>query len=240
MAGLERICLLTGAGGALGAAFVERFADRYQIVAVQHERPVYFAAQDQRFVDPLTGTEDESANRRRCHVLRADLSQPEEVTALVDSVLRTFGHVEVLVNAAAVRWFSPVLARDAAASELAMLTVNVLAPLWLCRALGSRSWSRDPAGNLEHNRNVVNVSSSAGLYVYPDLGQALYSASKAALNHLTYHLASELWNIGVRVNAVAPDTFPGRVPVDAVLDAIASFDTSDVTGQVLPLVPVPR
>ena len=56
--------------------------------------------------------------------------------------------------------------------------------------------------------------------MYPDLGQALYASSKAALNHLTYHLASELWDIGVRVNAVAPDTFPGRVSIDDIRTAV--------------------
>lgn len=41
---MTRVCLLTGASGPLGTALIERYADRYQIVAVHHRRPLYFAA----------------------------------------------------------------------------------------------------------------------------------------------------------------------------------------------------
>jgi NAD(P)-dependent dehydrogenase (short-subunit alcohol dehydrogenase family) len=71
--------------------------------------------------------------------------------------------------------------------------------------------------------------------MYPDLGQSLYGTSKAALNHLTYHLANEFWDLGVRVNSIAPDTFPGRIPTEEVLEAILVLDTSNQTGQVVRL-----
>jgi NAD(P)-dependent dehydrogenase (short-subunit alcohol dehydrogenase family) len=60
----------------------------------------------------------------------------------------------------------------------------------------------------------------------------VYSSSKAALNHLSYHLASELWHIGIRVNAVAPDVFGAEVSVTEVLDAIVAYDESLQTGQI--------
>lgn len=58
---------------------------------------------------------------------------------------------------------------------------------------------------MRSNRNVVNLSSTAGLFVYPDLGQSVYAASKAALNHLTYHLASDF--CGFCVGALPPPLF---------------------------------
>ncbi len=51
------------------------------------------------------------------------------------------------------------------------------------------------------------MSSTAGLYVYHGLNQAAYGTSKAALNFLTIHLASEFRLLNVRVNATAPNTF---------------------------------
>jgi NAD(P)-dependent dehydrogenase (short-subunit alcohol dehydrogenase family) len=116
-----------------------------------------------------------------------------------------------------------------------VMRVNVFGPLRLSIGIANRFWRLDPDANLENNRNIVNVSSTSGIFVYPDLGQGLYAMSKAALNNLTYHLASDLWDIGIRVNAVAPDSFPSRISTDAVLDAIVDFDQSDETGQVLPL-----
>lgn len=232
---LSRVCLLTGASGHLGTAFIQAFAGRYEIAAVHHGRAVHFATQDQTFVDPLEPSREVEANLHAVHAIRADLSDPAGVESTVAEALDQFGRVDLLVNAAAVRTWSHVLAYDALETADEIFRVNVLAPLRLCTALAHASWRSDFDANLRANRNVVNVSSTAGLFVYPDLGQALYSTSKAALNQLTHHLASDFWDIGIRVNAVAPDTFPGRVPTDDVLEAILALDASEQTGQVVPV-----
>jgi len=233
---VRRVCLLTGASGPLGAAFVEQLGNAYDVVAVHHRRPVYAAAQHQEFVDPLEPGKPVAANDRRVHTIRADLGAPDQIQAAVTEAVATFGCVDLLVNAAAVRRFSPLVSSDVEHFAESSFRVNVVAPLRLTRALAEGCWATDPDENVRRRRNIVSVSSTAGLYVYPDLGQGLYSASKAALNQLTYHLASELWDLGIRVNAVAPDTFPGRVPTSDVVDAIAGFDASDETGQVLAVV----
>jgi NAD(P)-dependent dehydrogenase (short-subunit alcohol dehydrogenase family) len=231
MEDVRRVCLLTGASGPLGTAFVERYADRYDIVAVHHRRPVYTAAQSQELIDPLA-PDRQLANARRAHTIRADISRQEQVDALVAETLAEFQKIDVLVNAASVRQCSSLLADGVGAGAGDVFSVNVLAPLWLSLSIARTSWREDLTANIELNRNIINVSSTAGLFVYPDSGQAIYAASKAALNHLTYHLANELWDIGIRANAVAPDPFPGRVPIDDVLDAIAELDASSETGQV--------
>jgi NAD(P)-dependent dehydrogenase (short-subunit alcohol dehydrogenase family) len=87
--------------------------------------------------------------------------------------------------------------------------------------------------NRELNRNIVNVSSLSGSSVYADQGQAIYSASKAALNHLTRHQAAEYSAFGVRANAVAPNSFPGIVSLDQVVSAIVRLDEDSVTGRIL-------
>ena len=67
----------------------------------------------------------------------------------------------------------------------------------------------------------------------PGTGQAVYAASRAALDHLTYHVASVLWNIEVRVNALAPNTFPALVDTRRVLDAIVAVDCGDQPGEII-------
>jgi NAD(P)-dependent dehydrogenase (short-subunit alcohol dehydrogenase family) len=69
--------------------------------------------------------------------------------------------------------------------------------------------------------------------VHPDSGQAVYAASKIALDHLTYHLASQLWDIGVRVSALAPNTFPALVDTQRVPNAIVACDRRDQTGEIV-------
>jgi NAD(P)-dependent dehydrogenase (short-subunit alcohol dehydrogenase family) len=232
---MTRVCLLTGASGSLGTAFIERYAASYRIVAVHHRTPVQFATADQRFVDPLAPLAPVAANAYAVHAISADLCLAADVDRLVTEVADRFGTVDLVVNAAAIRAWSALLEPDAIDNAEQVLRTNVVAPLRVCMAVARRFWQADPAANARARHNVVNVSSSAGLFVYPDLGQAAYAASKAALNHLTYHLASELWHIGVRVNAVAPDSFPGRVRTEAVLDAIAALDAGEQTGEVVTL-----
>lgn len=235
---MRRVCLLTGGSGLLGHRFIERLAATYQIVAIHHTSPVDYASQDQRFVDVLAQTEIVAANEYGVYTIQADLSCRAESGRVVAEALSEFGTVELLVHSAGQRKWAPLLSPESSDTAESVFAVNTLAPMWLAAELARQSWISDPEDNVRRNRNIVTVASSAGLYVYPDLGQGTYSASKAALIQLGYHLASEFWDLGVRVNTVAPDTFPGRVPIDDVIDAIVTFDLSDQTGQVRALLPL--
>jgi NAD(P)-dependent dehydrogenase (short-subunit alcohol dehydrogenase family) len=229
---MNRTCLLTGASGTLGSAFIARFADVYDIVAVRLTHPVYAATTDQQFVDPFSGQQQPRPGVRS---VVTDLTDPQAVNDLISLLRREMGQIDLLLNAAAIRAWQPLLRPDSDTVAARVFDVNVIGLLRLTTGVARAFWCADPAANIAANRCVVNISSIAGCYVYPDLGQAMYAASKAALNHLTYHLASEFWDIGVRVNAVAPDTFPGRVATDAVLDAIRDLDAGDQTGQIVPI-----
>jgi NAD(P)-dependent dehydrogenase (short-subunit alcohol dehydrogenase family) len=232
---MKRVCLLTGASGLLGNAFIERYASQYEIVAVYHRNAVRFATQDQKFVDLLAPRRTIDANHRAVYAVRTDLTKQQEVDRLMGEVVGQFGNVDLLINGAVMRSYSPLLKPGLIDCAEALFQVNVHAPLRLSAGLAQTIWRSDPQANIRNNRNILNISSTAGLSVYPDLGQMLYASSKAAMIHLTYHMASEFWDIGVRVNAIAPNTFPGIVSIERVLDAIAAFDAGSETGEVLTL-----
>jgi len=233
---MRPVCLLTGAAGTLGSAFVRRHAGTYRILGTYHKAPLSWATEDgQRFFDPLDPAADPPGNAHPVCAIPADLGGPGGVAALVDRVAEHTDRVDLIVNCAGGGPWAHLLTPGAADRAGEMFQLNALAPVQLCVGVARRFWAADVADNLAHGRNVVNVSSTAGLVVYPDQGQALYAGAKAALNHLTYHLASDLWDLGIRVNAVAPDTFPGRVAVDEVLDAIDALTGSERTGEVVAL-----
>jgi NAD(P)-dependent dehydrogenase (short-subunit alcohol dehydrogenase family) len=230
----RRVCLLTGAGGRLGSAFCRRYSGQYQIVAVWLRRRPIAATQDQYLFDPLEPDRRLPVNRHPVHDVHADLRSSNQIQHLVRTVIKRHGTIDVVVNAAVTSRWSPLLDGHSGVEEAAeSLRVNVAAPLALVAEVARQAWQRDPADNLARNRCVVNVSSSAGIYVYPGHGQGVYSASKAALNILTGHLASELQALGVRANALAPDSFPDRVPIARVLDGVARLAEGDVTGRIL-------
>jgi NAD(P)-dependent dehydrogenase (short-subunit alcohol dehydrogenase family) len=232
--GRRRVCLLTGAGGRLGSAFCRKYSGQYQIVAVWFRRRPIAATQGQYLFDPLAPDRRLPANRYPVHDMQADLRASDQIEHLVRTVIKRHGMIDVVVNAAvASRWSSLLDGHSGVEEVTESLSVNVAAPLALVAEVARQAWQCDPADNLARNRCVVNVSSSAGIYVYPGQGQGVYSASKAALNILTGHLASELQALGVRANALAPDSFPGRVPIARVLDGVVRLAEGDETGRIL-------
>jgi NAD(P)-dependent dehydrogenase (short-subunit alcohol dehydrogenase family) len=232
----RRVCLLTGAGGTLGNAFCRRYASDYDIVAVCRRRRPAAVSQYETFVDPLQPEAELPENAAGVFVVHADLEKPADVDRVVDVALARFGRVDVLVNNAAYSNWHPhgLVDGDASLQDLDRhFAVNVGVPLRLATRVAQRFWMHRDAENVEHNRNVVNVSSLAGSKVFPHQGQAVYASSKAALNQLTRHLASEFADFGVRVNAVAPNSFPSIVSTGTVAQAIARLDQDSVTGRIL-------
>jgi NAD(P)-dependent dehydrogenase (short-subunit alcohol dehydrogenase family) len=231
----RRVCLLTGAGSPLGTAFCRAYVDRYDIVAVCRNRVPDVPSQFERFVDPLAPEAELAENGHRVHVVYADLEQPGQVERVVDLALARFGAVDLLVNNAAyTRLHRPGLIDDAGvmADFDRHFAVNVGLPQRLAGRLAETSWRDDVVANRRRNRNVVNVSSLSASRIYPG-GQAVYAASKAALNQLTRHQAAEFAALGVRANALAPTSFPTLVATERVARGIAQLDAETVSGRVL-------
>ena len=232
----RRVCLLTGAGGTLGSAFCRRFAGTYAIAAVYHHRLPGAPTQHDRIFDPLDPHAMRTGDDTAVHAFPADLSVAGDAERVVHEALARFGSIDLVVHAAAHAVWAPILGNGRLlASARRQFDISVVAALELATAVADRCWRGHEAENEARNRNVVHLSSSAGVYVYPGQGQAVYAASKAALNTLTCHMADELRPLGVRVNALAPDSFPHRVSLDAVLDRIRALDESRVTGQIVVL-----
>ena len=214
--------------------FCQAYYQHYDIVAVCRGRVPAAPSQQEWFIDPLAPQNPLPENDSRIFVVHADLTREGEPERVVDLALAKYGAVDLLVNNAAYVRRTPhgLVDGDAALAEFEPhFALNVGVPLRLSTRLAQRCWLRDDLGNRARNRNIVNVSSIAGSEVYPG-GQALYGASKAALNQLTRYQAAEFAEFGVRVNAIAPDAFPATVPTLQVAGAIAELDAGTVTGAV--------
>jgi len=233
--GERRVCLLTGAGGTLGNAFCQAYGAQYDIVAVCRRRAPAVPSQDEWFVDPLEPEADVAENDSRVFVVYSDLEKDGQVERVVDIALAKYGRVDLLVNNAVYWQFHAqgIVDGDVVLDSLARhFAVNVGIPLRFATRLAQRFWLTRDVENRAHNRNIVNVSSVSGSRVDSG-GQAAYGASKAALNHLTRHLAAEFRAFGVRANALAPNSFPSIVSTDSVAKAIARLDSDTVSGKVL-------
>jgi len=119
----------------------------------------------------------------------------------IETTIERFGSVDGLVNNAGTNpAFGPLVDQEHGRFAKTM-DVNLWAPV-LWTGLVWHAWMK------EHGGVIVNTASVGGLAVGADLG--VYHASKAALIHVTRHLALELAP-GVRVNAVAPGVVRTRL-----------------------------
>ncbi|WP_200800167.1 SDR family NAD(P)-dependent oxidoreductase [Jatrophihabitans endophyticus] len=234
-AAARRVCLVTGAGGLLGSALCRALAPDHDVVAVCRRRTPATPSQYESLVDPLDPGGELAENAAAVHVVHADLEADGQVQRVVEVALARFGRVDLLVNNAAHLRLHPAGLLDTAGSFADFdryFRMNVAVPAQLATELARVHWQHRAPENRAANRNVVNVSSLSASRVYGG-GQAVYAASKAALNQLTRHLAAEFVPFGVRVNAVAPNSFPAVVATERVVAAIGRLDRDTVTGRVL-------
>lgn len=229
--GDRRVCLLTGAGGLLGNEFCSTFAGEYDILAVCKSRVPGVPSQYESYVDPLEPEVPYAA--ASVYIVYADLCDVHDIQRVVDVALARYGRVDLLVNNAAYMdcYTNTMIDGDTALTNLVQhMQTNVIAPLRLSVRLAQQFWANRAAENRAVNRNIVNISSTSGSTVYPFQGQAGYAASKAALEALSGHMAAEFDSFGVRVNVVAPNSFPALVSTESVVQAVGKLDRGTATG----------
>jgi NAD(P)-dependent dehydrogenase (short-subunit alcohol dehydrogenase family) len=231
----RRVCLLTGAGGRLGSEFCALYADAYNIAAVTRRRMPAVSDQHRGYFDPVADSHGDSYEPEVFTIL-ADLNDDEACERIVELTLARFGRIDLLVNAAAHIQFERLSTTYTDPTSLSKaFEVNAVAPIRLASTVARLFWDGRFKENLSFNRSVVNISSGAGVGFTHVPGLAAYSASKAALNFLTCFLAAEFRGFGVRVNAVAPTSFPELIATSEVAKEIVRLDGARETGEVISL-----
>jgi NAD(P)-dependent dehydrogenase (short-subunit alcohol dehydrogenase family) len=137
--------------------------------------------------------------------LPADLSTESACAALGGELESREGSLDILVNNAGATWGAPLDEFDEAAWDR-VLALNVKGVFFTTRyllpLLQAASTPDDPS-------RVINIGSIDGLRA-PMMETYSYSASKAAVHHLTRHLARRLAP-QITVNAIAPGPFPSKM-----------------------------
>ncbi|MDS0295705.1 SDR family NAD(P)-dependent oxidoreductase [Halogeometricum luteum] len=132
--------------------------------------------------------------------VRADMRDPDDIAALVDAAVETFGGLDVLVNNAGVE--TDTGADEASMDDWAFVLETDFRSYWLC---AKRAFAEMDRGS------VVNVSSNHAFLTMP--GKFPYNAVKAGINGMTRAMALD-FGPTVRVNTVNP----GWVAIDRTTD----------------------
>jgi len=181
------VALVTGSTSGIGAAVARRLAsDGFSVVL--HSR-------SSRETGEAMARELDSAI-----YIQADLAKDADRVRLIREAVACWGRLDVLVNNAGISRVIPHADLSAATPAIwqELYEVNVIAPF---RLIAEAEPALRDAARRGRPGSVINISSHAG--VRPKGASIPYSATKAALNHMTKLLALSL-GPDIRVNGVAP------------------------------------
>ena len=141
-----------------------------------------------------------------------DVSQPDQVQAVVDKTMAAFGQVDILVNNAGISWGEAPETMPLDKWQK-VIDINLTGAFLFSQAAGREMLKR------QYGR-IINIASIAGLHAsVHGAHYAGYAASKAGLMGLTRELAASWGRSGIRVNAIAPGFFHSRLADPAIVHA---------------------
>ena len=181
-----KIALVTGASRGIGRAIAKLFAEEGAKVVINYSRSEKEAASLAEEIKQQGG---------EALLVKADVSQAQEVKEMIKKVADEFGRIDILVNNAGILIQSPFLESTEEMWDT-MMAVN-LKGSYLCAKEVAPLMLKQKSGK------IINISSVSGLAQKSALGNVPYAASKAGVIGLTRSLAVNLGPT-INVNAICP------------------------------------
>ncbi len=176
----NKVVLLTGASGGIGSAIARHFSSLGASLAL--------TSRDDRTLSGLAKLLPNSLT------IAADLTSEADRQRCVDTALRHFGHIDILINCAAVALAGPVETIDTTFYRKT-LELNLVAPLHMMQLV-------IPHMKTHGAGTIINISSQASLKNTPLISG--YASTKHALNNLTLAARQELAKDNITVSLFRP------------------------------------
>jgi D-sorbitol dehydrogenase (acceptor) len=216
----DKVAVVTGGARGIGAAICERYAAEGARIAVADILESEAAA-------------TAAAIGRGAFAVRLDVTKRASIDGMVEAVVAKAGHIDVLVNNAAIFDMAPLLEITEESYDK-QFAINVKGLLFTLQAVAAQMVKQGSGGK------IINFSSQAGRR-----GEALvavYCASKAAVISLTQSAGLALIKHGINVNGIAPGVIdtPMWDHVDALFTKYENLPRGEKKRQVGLAVPYGR
>lgn len=183
-----RVALVTGGNGGLGRSMAEGLHTAGAAIAITGRDAVKNAAVGRDMADAL--------------VLSADVTQEDEVEAVIRGIMDRWGRIDIVVNNAGSFKRSPIM--DTTLATWNDILNSHLTGSFLVTKHVARVMSDGGRGG-----KIINISSLYASYGPPDF--AAYAAAKAGVLGLTRATAIELAPYGIQVNSILPGWFETKI-----------------------------
>lgn len=201
-----KVALVTGAGRGIGKAIASRLVREGAAVGVLDIKQ---ALAEESAADLAADAPD------RVLALEGDVSKRETFVAAIDSLVKRFGRLDILVNNASWVRYGPIEEINGATLER-MVGSGFNSVVW-----GTQIAAAQMKAN--GGGSIINIASVAGYLGLPNA--MIYCGIKAGVMGLTRSAATDLGEHGIRVNAIAP----GSVPTEG---AIINVDAERIAARV--------
>lgn len=183
-----KTALITGAARGIGLAFAKAY--------VREGARVMIADIDSERAETSAGEIGPAAN-----AVEMDVTSQQSIDEAVDATVEKLGHIDVLINNAAIFSAAPLIEIDRQDYQR-VFDINVAGTLFTMQAVARRMIARGKGGK------IINMASQAGRRGEPLV--AVYCATKAAVISLTQSAGLNLIEHGINVNAIAPGVVDGE------------------------------
>lgn len=209
----DRVAIITGAGRGIGRAYALRFAEEGAKIVIP----------DINFENAQNVTQEIIDKGGEAIAVHTDVTNESSVKGMAAEVAAKFGHIDILINNAAIIWVDPKPWDALSVKDWEeMLAVNLIG-VWLCTK------AVVPHMKAHKNGKIINIHSSVAELGYY---QALhYACSKGAIDAMTKALAKALGRHNINVNAISPgltlaeaafELTGGREMVEGMMKQVAS------------------
>lgn len=204
----DRVTIITGANNpwGIGATTALAFAREGANVVLVYKkifRPFDATKMDRNGTDRYYGANagntdvvESKLNEMQANyiVLESDISNEDAVKGIYSTVIKKYGHVDILINNAATD-------DETGCDTIENITQNVIDNIFAVNVRGSILMTREFIKHRKNYGRIINISTDAAQIF---AGQIAYGASKASLEALTRSIALEVAQYGITVNCVAP------------------------------------
>lgn len=213
-----RVALVTGAGQGIGRAYAHALGEAGAAVAV-----VDIAADSaQAVAKELAGKGIDSL------AVTADVTDREQITRMVESVVEKWGKLTIAVNNAGIgQWVDAENTSEEVWRKMMSLNLDAV---FYCAQAEALVMMQAGYGK------IINTASMSGHIVNMPQNQTPYNVSKAGVLHLTRSLAGEWASRGVRVNSISP----GYTRTNLVEQLITTPEGKKMLEAWMPLIPMRR